>query len=478
MQVSANKSDINSSLATLLLSVCCIVFSFQTYAANNLPPQFVEETVLSGLTDPVNLTTMPDGRMLVLEKIGRVRLFDPAQLPATSEIILGIGAIQSANERGLASIALDPDFANNGYFYLYYSQLGNDNRNRISRFVFDFTTDLVVGPEVLVWEDNEPAFDCCHYGGGMDFGPDGMLYLATGEEFDAPQAQDLTRAGGKIIRLDTSDIDNSGPWVRGEPNDHIIPDDNPDFVMDGAGPNLDEIWAYGLRNPFRAHWDLVANRFYLGEVGGNVQSTATEDLHVGRKGANYGWPICEGACNDPLYDDPIYFYGHTGETPAGGAIVAGTSYYSDIFPAEYFGAFFIADYAVGTIDYLIFDDNGNFVSENSFATDAGSIVALEEGPDGALYAVDYIGERVLRFSFDSGNQRPEIVSVNSSIVSGPPPLQVDFSVVATDTENDDLTYHWFFGDGNEAFGENVSHTYTQNGFNNAFVVVSLSLIHI
>ena len=443
------------------------------HAADNLPPQFVEETVVTGLIDPVNIITMPDGRMIVLEKVGRVNLIDPTTPLAPPTVILGIGAIQVFGERGLASIALDPDFENNGYFYLYYTQLGNDNRNRISRFFFDQATSTVAGPELLVWEDNEPVEDCCHFGGGMDFGPDDHLYLATGEEFDGPQAQDLTRAGGKIIRLVTTNLDASGPWVRGGTNAHIIPADNPPEIMDGAGPNLDEIWAYGLRNPFRAYWDIPTNRFFMGEVGGNIQATATEDLHIGRAGANYGWPICEGDCVNPDYDDPIYFYTHTGATPIGGAIVAGTIYRNDFFPEEYRESFFIADYAIGYIQYLKFDPTGTVVeSVNEFATNAGALVALEVGPDGALYAVDYVGGRVVRYVYDSGNQRPAITSTAASVQVGPAPLSVDFTATASDFENDPLTYHWFFGDGTDAFGASVSHTYTVNGARNAFVVVT------
>ncbi|MEE9320233.1 MAG: Ig-like domain-containing protein, partial [Granulosicoccus sp.] len=458
-------------LSSFLFLSLIIGFSSSSQAADNLPAQFVVETVLNGLVDPVNLVTLPDGRMFVLEKAGKIKLFDPSVEPATTKIVLGIGAIQTAGERGLASIALDPGFSSNGYYYLYYTQLGNGNRNRVSRFTFNFSTEFS-GAEILVWEDNEPVNDCCHFGGGMDFGPDNMLYLATGEEFDGPQAQDLTRAGGKIMRLDTSNLDVSGPWVRGGSNTHIIPTDNPAEIMDGNGPNLDEIWAYGLRNPYRAHWDLINERFYIGEVGGNVQAVATEDLHMGRKGANYGWPVCEGECVDPAYDDPLYFYGHTGGSPAGGAITAGVVYRGGLFPAEYEEVFFFSDYALGFVKYLVLDSQGDVVSVNDFADNVGPIVALELGADEALYGVDYVFGKVIRFSYDSGNQRPEIQTASASVESGAPPLPVQFTATATDFENDSLSYHWFFGDGSDQAGQTVNHTYLVKGFYNAYVVVS------
>src|SRR5690606_16239795 len=162
--------------------------------------------------------------------------------------------------------------------------------------------------------------NCCHYGGGLAFGPDGKLYLTTGEEFDGNQAQDLTRAGGKVIRIN---------------KDGTIPTDNP--FADGPGGNLDEIWALGLRNPYRAHWDLVGQRFYIGDVGGNVQTTAREEIHYGVAGANFGWPQCEGECEDPAFEDAIYSYGHTGTTPNGGAITAGFVYRGGSFPSQFQG---------------------------------------------------------------------------------------------------------------------------------------------
>ena len=471
-----------SRVTRALLLLMTLVLPFTGAGAQALPAGFSAEVVVTGLNDPTNLVTLPNGNMIVVQKAGRVRMFDPSSIPAQkiNVLTLNVSSVDFARERGVASIALDPDFENNGYFYLYYTQQINDNRNRIARFTM---VNGVANPntETLVWEDNEPHIDCCHYGGGMDFGPDGMLYLATGEEFDGPQAQDLSRAGGKVIRVDPSQIDTLGPWVRGASNDHLIPDDNP--FIDGDGPNLDEIWSLGLRNPFRAHWDIPNDRFYIGEVGGNEQSTAREDLHLGRSGANYGWPFCEGfncvglPTNPSItVDPPLYSYSHEGVTPAGGAIAAGFVYrsqpsFSSPYPSLYEEVFFFADYATGDINYLVFNADGSVASEVNFASNVGSPVALELGPDGALYAVDYIGERIIRYRFSSDNQPPVVTSATADITAGAPPLDVTFTATATDFENDDLTYRWFFGDGNQMDGQTVSHTYTEDGSYDAFVRV-------
>lgn len=442
------------------------------HAAENLPPLVAEQTVLTGLNEPVYVQALPDGRLLLLEKGGAVKLVDPTVTPATQTTVATVAPVQTRGERGLQSVALDPGFDGNGFIYLYYTQEGNGGRNRITRRRLDLTNDLVVPGEVLVWEDNEPAIDCCHYGGGIDFGPDGMLYLTTGEEFDEPQAQDLTRAGGKIIRLDTRLLDTVGPWVRGAANEHIIPDDNPAAIMDGPGGNLDEIWAYGLRNPYRAHWDLVGNRFYIGEVGGNVQTTAREDLHIGRAGANYGWPECEGQCANPAFDDPIYDYPHTGATPLGGAITAGLVYRGSMFPNEYQNVFFFADYALGFIKYLRFDAGGAVTSVNDFATNAGAVVSLESGTDGSLYAVDYFGGRLMRFVYETDNQLPVISDASASTPGGQAPLVVDFTAAAIDPDGEPVTYEWNFGDGTTGAGAAVTKTYATEGRYEARVAVS------
>lgn len=462
------------------VTVCLVAVSLSlaSQIASGFPNNFVNETVLSGVGRTLSIDFLPDGRMLTGQKNGKIRISDPSQsLPLGFDIYMQITDINSNDERGLLELEVDPDFANNGYFYVIYNH-GTSNRLRVSRFQHQensgaLTSRGQLGSETVLWQDPDQALNCCHQAGGLDFGPDGKLYIVLGDQFDNSRGQDLTKAGGKILRIN---------------KDGSIPADNPDLSALDANA-LPEIWAYGLRNPFRAHWDLVGGRYYITEVGGNVQASATEDLHIGRKGANYGWPNCEGYnCNpasppDPapfnVYDQPLFSYDHAGD---GAAIIGGVVYRGNQFPAAYQGAYFFADYPRDFIHYLTFDNNGAVAGEVDFESKdsnpgsnaANAVAVIEEGPDGALYYGQLNNaETVKRVRYvGGGNQPPIITQANATPNSGPVPLQVSFSGVATDGENDSLTYNWVFGDGNQANGSSVNHTYLNAGNYTAFLQVS------
>jgi hypothetical protein len=130
------------------------------------------------------------------------------------------------------------------------------------------------------------------------FGNDGKLYFTTGEHFQAGRAEELDNPRGKLHRINP---------------DGSIPSDNP--FNDGDGPNWDSIWAYGLRNPFRACYDAPTGRLYVADVGGNSNDVAEEEVNVAARGANYGWPESEGACTAPCRS-PVFSYAHDGRDAA------------------------------------------------------------------------------------------------------------------------------------------------------------------
>src|SRR5262249_5897212 len=160
----------------------------------------------------------------------------------------------------------------------------------LSRFTANASlTGTVAGSELVLYQDPQDA-NAEHHGGAINFGNDGKIYFTTGEHFDPSAAQSLSSQRGKIHRTHP---------------DGTVPLANP--FHDGNGPNWDSILALGLRNPYRAYFDEPSNRLFVGDVGGNDYSTATEEIDVGAPGANYGWPNCESNCGAP-YTNGIYSY--------------------------------------------------------------------------------------------------------------------------------------------------------------------------
>ncbi|WP_217642685.1 PQQ-dependent sugar dehydrogenase, partial [Halogeometricum limi] len=422
---------------------------------------FRVETVVSGLQFPTEAVFLPDGRMLVIEQGGRVVIYDPSS--GRQGIYLQLSDVDSDRERGLIGITLDPNFEQNGYLYLYYARQSQPE-NVLSRFTHDQRSGGVTsraGSERVLWRNEirvGKSRVCCHFGGGLDIGSDGKIYLTTGDEFQGSRAQDLSVPDGKVIRLN---------------RDGSIPGDNP-YASDGDPNTLGEIWASGLRNPYRATVDDATGRLYIGEVGGNVEPSSQEDIHLGRKGANYGWPNCEGMCSNAAYDDPIYTYSH-GESGGreGAAVTVGPVYRGGMYPAEYNGALFYSDYNDGWIKYLVLRSDGTVRASYNFEPNAGAVVASTVGPDGALYTVNYAAGQVRRYVYDGGgNAAPVVQSATGTPTGGSPPLTVDFSASATDADGDALTYAWRFGDGDTATGRQVSHTYRNSGTYDAVVEVS------
>ncbi len=448
-----------------LLTTSLVILMFVSSNLQALPQFFQNELVQTGLNQPTSIAFLPDDKVLVTQKMGQILILDLKQSTPSFTQYLTISDINSGGERGLLNVVIDPDFPVKPYIYVVYHR-DSDKRVFVSRFTHDGNTaDL--SSEFVVWQDPSLFSHVFHHGGGLSFGPNGYLYLTTGEQFKGFDAQDLTKAGGKIIRI---------------ASDGSIPSDNP--FVDGSGGNLDEIWAYGLRNPYRAHWDLpvtgsIGPRFFIGEVGGNLASS-NEDIHIGEKGINYGWPYCEGVtCNNSnqTYDKPLFTYEHNG---GGASVIGGIVYHGGQFPESYQNNYFYGDYALQYIRYLSLDSNGNVQGSHQFENKAGLVVDITEGNDGAIYYLQIASGfnflpnsgSLRKISYNDGNQAPQITSATADSVSGNAPFAVQFSGVATDNENDPLEYIWFFGDGQQSSGNNVNHTYTQNGTYKAYLQVN------
>jgi glucose/arabinose dehydrogenase len=428
---------------------------------------FQNQVLATGFDLPTTFEFLPDGRMLVAELQGKIKVLPPPYTQPDPGLFLQLTNVGSAGvQQGIYDLVLDPAFSVNHYYYVFYT-LGSPNHDRVSRFTANASvTGTVPGSEFVLYEDPQPA-NAEHHGGSLNFANDGKLLFTTGDHFDAATSPRLTSPHGKVHRIN---------------KDGTVPTDNPFY--DGAGPNIDSIWARGLRNPFRAYYDAPTGRYFIGDVGGNNNSTAREEINLGAPGADYGWPDSEGPCSAPC-TSPIHWYGHNGRDAS---VTGGFVYHGTQFPGTYQGAYFYADYTQNWIKGLRLDSNGAVTSTFNFEPPDGSpdgptgdIVYLAEGPDGALYYLDLgysdVGgtfgvSKVHRIKYVQSNQAPT-ANASATPTSGPAPLAVSFSSSgSSDPEGRPLTYSWDFGDGASSTAANPSHTYTTAGTYQARLQVS------
>lgn len=327
----------------------------------------------TGLNQATSMTQAPDGRVLVTEQGGRLRVIRNGALLAEPMLQVATAAV---GERGLLGVALHPNFGANGYVYVYYTSAEGGAHNRISRFVA--SGDKTTGVETVLVELPALSAASNHNGGAMHFGVDGKLYVGVGDNARPANAQDLTTPLGKMLRFN----DDGG-----------IPADNP-FYRSSSGLAR-AVWAYGLRNPFTFAVEPGSGRIHINDVGQNTW----EEINLGAPGANYGWPGSEGP--DSLasgISGPLFSYKHSAASPAGsgpggffvGFCIVGGAFYpaTGNFPSSYRRSYFFADF-VGRFVARI--DLANANAAYAFATIPTAPVDLIAGADGALYVLTRSG---------------------------------------------------------------------------------------
>ena len=313
---------------------------------------FERAVVVPGLDTPVDFRFLPDGRILVAEKAGAIKVVENGTLRDEPVITLSVNTL---GERGISGLAVDPDFADNGYLYVSY--VSSANRNQLSRLTMVGNT---AGTEVVLLQSGQSSA-VNHHGGALGFGPDGTLYWGVGDNGNGANSQDLTNIHGKILRLNP---------------DGSTPADNP--AIPGALP---QIYAYGLRNPFRLTF-TPDGKLLVADVG----AASFEELNLITAGGDYGWPGAEGVCDDCDSINPIYTYPRGG----GAAITSVLVYDGDTFGPDYVGKVFIADLVKGWIRVLTCTPEFTSCGDaQTFDPDAGSTVVLAQGPDGNVYQLLY-----------------------------------------------------------------------------------------
>jgi glucose/arabinose dehydrogenase len=340
--------------------------------------------VASGLTKPLYLTHAGDdsGRLFVVEQAGRVMILQAGAInPAPFlDIISLVGS--TGNEQGLLSLAFHPDFVNNGFFFVNYTDKQGDTV--IARYQVSDNPDLAdpASAKVLLTIDQPYAN---HNGGQLAFGPDGYLYIGMGDGGAAndPQnrAQNLAELLGKLLRID---VDAGDPYA--------IPETNPFAGNDQARP---EIWSYGWRNPWRFSFDSATNDLYIADVGQNQYEEIHVELAGSPGGQNYGWRLMEGSsCFNPPECDPealglvlpVAEYDHS----LGCSVTGGYVYRGRQFP-ELTGVYFYGDYCSGIIWGLRAEADGSW-AQAELLRSSESISSFGQDQAGELYLVDLRGD--------------------------------------------------------------------------------------
>jgi glucose/arabinose dehydrogenase len=365
------------------------------------PLQVTLRQVASGFTRPLYVTHAGDdsGRLFVVQQAGVISVLQDGATLSEPFLDIRDRVGSRGNEQGLLGLAFHPDWPTVNAFFVNYTNRSGDTvvgRYRVS----DDPNRADPNSEVRILELDQPAAN--HNGGNLVFGPDGYLYIGTGDGGGAGDqfgnGQNRRTLLGKMLRIDV----NSG-------QPYGIPPDKP-FV--GTTSTAPEIWAIGLRNPWRYTFDRATGDLYIGDVGQNAWEEIDFQSASSAGGENYGWPLMEGAhcynaprCNEQGLVLPVAEYSHS----LGCSVTGGYVYRGQLFPSLT-GIYFYADYCSGRIWKLTRDGQGNWVSTEVLDSNE-QISSFGEDEEGEVYLTGLSSGRVLQLV---GPDQP-----------GPPPTQTE-----------------------------------------------------
>lgn len=334
----------------------------------------------SGLSSPVAITNAGDSRLFVTLQRGRIMIVDHGTV--APQPFLDISTLVSCcNERGLLSVAFHPQYQTNGFFFVDYTNTNGDTT--IARYNVSSTGANRADPASarILLVIAQPYAN--HNGGQLQFGPDGYLYIGMGDGGSAGdpenRAQNLNSLLGKMLRID---VDSGTPYA--------IPPTNP---FNGRSGVQHEIWAYGVRNPWRFSFDRLSGDLWIADVGQDTWEEIDLQPRSSTGGENYGWRVMEAThcyppkatgCQSPALTLPIIEYSHADGSCSvtGGYVYRGTSY------PRLNGTYFYADYCTGVISGATRNADGTW-SSHSLARPGFAITTFGEDARGELYVADY-----------------------------------------------------------------------------------------
>ncbi|MBK8618540.1 MAG: PQQ-dependent sugar dehydrogenase [Anaerolineales bacterium] len=392
---------------SVVLSIICLLFqsinitavqahqlpvNFSTNNSVQNPGNLVLSEVASGIAAPVFITNANDGsgRLFILEKVGFIRILKKGVM--LSMPFLDVHTIvNSEGERGILALAFHPNYPSNGRFYIAY----NDQSGSLilASYLRSSIDPDQADPSSAVILLTIPKNFSNHNGGTLVFGQDGYLYWSTGDGGGGGDpdnnSQNLNSLLGKILRLD---IDSGSPYG--------IPATNP-FYNDPNPSIREEIWAYGLRNPWRISFDRLTHDLYIGDVGQGAREEINFQPAGSVGGENYGWRVMEGSlcynpfsgCNQSGKVLPVAEYDHSlGCSVTGGNVYRGALY------TQLQGLYFYADYCSGRIFSLYKDVTNTWIS-TQIADTPYLISTFGEAENGELYLADYSGGKIYQLTF-------------------------------------------------------------------------------
>lgn len=472
--------------------------------------RFVREVLAFNLNEPMELDYLPDDKILFVERGGDLKLYD---LQAKELLDAGHLNVKRIAEDGLLGLAVAPEFKANNWIYLFYSAQVEGKLQRLSRFTFT-DNQVDISSEKIMMEFPS-THDCCHSGGSLEFDADGNLYLSTGDNTNpfesdgfSPSDEGPGRSVWDAQKSSANTNDLRGKILRIKPEDdgtYSIPKGN--LFEDEDPKTRPEIYAMGLRNPFRISVDQRSGNLYWGDVGpdsgkdGDTRGPKGHDeINQAKKPGNWGWPYTRGN-NKPYWDydfinkkairpfDPqnlvnnspnntgiqnlppaqesfIWYpydaspefpwLGEGGRTAMAGPVFNKELYQDEgVFPDYFDGKLLIYEWMRDWMFLITMDDNDDYVKAEPFLPNQEfhNPMDMVFGKDGSLYVLEYgeswntqnLDAQLNKISFVAGNRAP-MARISADKAVGAVPLTVRFSAEESeDLEGDDLEYQWIFG---------------------------------